>query len=214
MTEFENYQIVIGFIEAGASILVPIMLAIFGVMFHRYRKVVEHNLEHERETFARRFMGYQEVTSLANDIYCFNALVGHFRDISPAEAIQKKRQLEAVVFSNLPLWNDKFCESLTKFLDTCFETQRGRGTQIVSASDVERHIESRKEAWDDNWRRHFLDEEQRASYLAKLNGRIFDGSYRNDLLKPAYADFLGALSVSLGGELSASAALKMLDPSK
>ena len=200
--------------EAGASILIPIMLAIFGVMFHRYRKVVEHNLEHERETFARRFLGYQEVTSLANDIYCFNALVGHFRDISPVEAIQKKRQLETVVFSNLPLWNDKFCESLTKFLDTCFETQRGRGTMIASVSDVERHVESRKEEWNENWREHFLDAEQRGSYLAKLNGGSFDGSYRNELLKPAYADFLSSLSASLGSELSASAALKMLNPSK
>lgn len=214
MNEFQNYQVVIGFIEAGASILIPIMLAVFGVMFHRYRKVVEHSLEHERETFARRFMGYQEVTTLANDIYCFHALVGHFRDISPVEAIQKKRQLEAVVFSNLPLWNDQFCESLTKFLDTCFETQRGRGTRIASASDVERHVESREEQWNESWRECFLDAKQRGSYLAKLHGGSFDGSYRNDLLKPAYADFLSSLSVSLGGGLSATAALKMLNPSK
>ena len=214
MDEFQNYQILIGFIEAVASILIPIMLAVFGVMFHRYRKVVEHSLEHERETFARRFMGYQEVTSLANDIYCFHALVGHFHDISPADAIQKKRQLEAIVFANLPLWNDKFCESLTKFLDTCFDTQRGRGTRIASASDVQRHAESRKNEWDESWRVHFLDAEERASYLEKLNGGSFDGSYRNELLKPAYAEFLSSLSVSLGGELSVSAALKMLNPTK
>ncbi len=212
MTEFEKYQVFIGILEGAGAILIPFAIAAFGLLFHRYKTALESRFEHERETFGRRFMKFEEISSLANDIYCFQVLVGHYRQIQPPSVIEKKRQLEALVFATLPLWNDRFANALMRFLDVCFKTQRGTRQNVASAADVQRHKTESASSWDASWDAFFLEPAERQAYLSEITSSDFSGSYRNAVVKPAYAEFLSALSESVGGGLSESVAFKLLNP--
>lgn len=213
MTVYESYSLYIEALKALGGLLIPIALFMLGVLVHRYQKLVEFKLDHERDMFARRFMKFEEISSLANDIYCFTVLVGHYKAISPDEAIERKRKLEGAVYSTLPLWDDEFCRALIGFLDACFLTHRGRRMSIVSLSDLERHREERTSEWKTEWENLFLPAPERMERLEELFGRSY-GSYRNDIVKPAYSRFLAALSKCLGGGLSDEAALMVLRPAE
>jgi len=210
MSEFEKITLIIEAIKAFSAILMPLLLAFFGLFIHKYKKYFESKFDIQRDIYARRFMNYEEVSSLCNDIYCFHALVGHYKSITPELVIEKKRRLEALVFSSLPLWNDEFCIALNNFLLTCYETQRGRKTSAVSLADVDRHREEWATEWNMDWEKCFIKKEDRNLFLETKRGLIKSASYRNMLLKPAYSQLLSKLSDCVGGHLSAKAARKMM----
>jgi len=209
MTDLEKINLTIEIVKAFAAVLMPIVIAIFGFFIHKYKKDFDSKFDLQRDIFARRFMHYEEISSLCNDIYCFHALVGHYKSITPEMVIEKKRQLEALVFSTLPLWNDDFCMAVNDFLIACYETQRGRNTNAISLADIERHREERDE-WNPEWEKYFLKKETRETFLETNRGLKKSESYRNTILKPAYSTLLSKLSDCVGGHLSAKTARTMM----
>ena len=210
MSKFEKYRLIIEAIKALSAILMPVLLGLFGLFLHKYKKYFESKFNIQRDIFARRFMNYEEISSLCNYIYCFHALVGHYKSITPEIVIEKKRKLEALVFSSLPLWDDDFCIALNNFLTVCYETQRGRKTSAISLADIDRHREERATEWNTEWEKFFIKKEDRKLFLETKRGLKEDASYRNTILKPAYSQLLNKLSECVGGHLSANAAIKMM----
>jgi len=211
MTEFERYSLIINGVKAISGVATPIVIAIIGFYLDRRQKTLEAKFDGQRDIFARRFLKYDEISSLCNDIYCFSALIGHYKNISPCDIIEKKRKLEALVFASLPVWGDNFCTAVDEFLGVCFATNRGPQTMAVSLSDGNRHKAERMEIWEDKMNIVFMPEEERNFYLKNNFGLSPTDSYRNTLLKPAYAKLLCALSESVGGNLTIKSTLRMIN---
>lgn len=207
MSEFEKYSLLIETANAVAAVAVPVLLAIGAIMLHRYTKAIDHRLDAEREGMERRAHEYKELTTLMNDIYCFTVLVGHYRTISPTDAVERKRRLEAIVFATMPMWDDQLLRATRDFIAACYVIKRGRGAHALLTSDVTRQKEERGSQWDASWEGLFLEPSQRLEWIRQEFG---DVSFRNDVVKPRYACFLAAVGRAVGGGVSQDAALDML----
>jgi hypothetical protein len=136
-------------------------------------------------------------------------LVGNYRSITPADAIARKREFESTMFATLPLWDDRLAAAARAFISACFITGRGPNTSTVLGSDPARQRAERGSQWDTAWDVQFPGDKEREAWLTSiLAGK---GSYRNDIVKPRYAHFLAELSRAIGGGLSETAAIEMLN---
>jgi hypothetical protein len=211
MTEFEKFSLIINAIKAAAGAALPIVVVIIGFHIDRRQKAIEAKTENQRDIISRRFLKYDEISLLCNDIYCFTALIGQYKSISPYEIIEKKHKLEYLVFASLPVWGDKFCEAVNDFIKACFVDKRGAQMTAVSLSDGNRQKAERTNLWDDEMSRIFLTENERTQYLKTHFDISPKDSYRKSLLRPRYAKLLCALSESIGGTLTSEAALRLLE---
>jgi hypothetical protein len=46
-----------------------------------------------------------------NDLFCFFLCVGHFQEVTPPEALQRKRELDKTFFANAPLFDPAFADA-------------------------------------------------------------------------------------------------------
>lgn len=210
MVKPEIISLYIEGVKAISAVSIPIIIAFLGVRFNRAQKVYESRLDIHRDIISHRLANYREIALLINDIYCFHALVGHYKSMNPEIIINKKRELENIVFTNLPLWTDGFCHAFMIFIDICYATSRGRLTSPVSLADIVRHQEEHGNDWQTNWNDYFLTPENRKVFLEENRGLSKNGSYRKDLLQPAYAALLSEMSLCIGGNLSFVAAKSMI----
>lgn len=208
MSDFELYTLIIEAVSTSIDALVPALLAIGGVILHRYTKTIDHRLDVERESVARSSLRFEELSTLINDIYCFTVVVGHYRDISPADAIESKRRLEHVMFSTLPMWKDSMVQAARDFIDACYVTKRGPGMPLLLGSDIVRQKQERHDSWKSSWDELFLTVDARREWIEQEFGVV--NSYRNDVVKIRYAHLLAEISRVVGGQLSEATALDML----
>jgi len=61
------------------------------------------------------------VVPKANDILCFYLAVGHWRHLDPAKVIERKRDLDGVMYRYRPFWSEECWRCYSSFADACFE---------------------------------------------------------------------------------------------
>jgi hypothetical protein len=121
-----------------------------GVVVSRAARRVEHAEWINRTLVQRRLDVYDRMFPPLNDLYVFFRCVGHFRDLSPLEALARKRDADALFHRNRFLMSADFDDAYNRFMDTCFKTNTGpgRGAQLRASVDWHRRERPR---WDDTW---------------------------------------------------------------
>lgn len=127
--------------KAASSILTPLaVLFLGGIIWSGQRDVVQHwevrQAEQRKviEADARererlrdiRFSIHREVAPLLNDIFSYHFYVGSWKELSPADIITKKRKLNSVMYSNMPLFTPAFFKLYYAFMAQSF---RGAGNR-------------------------------------------------------------------------------------
>lgn len=102
------------------SALTPIAVAIIGVRLARAARRVEEVQWANRKVIERRLELYELMAPGLNDLFCFFMLVGHFAEITPPDALGRKRALDRTLHTNAPLFSHEFKERYDHFVDTCF----------------------------------------------------------------------------------------------
>jgi hypothetical protein len=86
--------------------LMPIALLGIGLLVARNTRKLEA-LRHANQTVvARRLEVFVEVAPKLNKLLCFMAFVGRWKDITPADALTLKREVDEVMFTNRLLFSD------------------------------------------------------------------------------------------------------------
>jgi hypothetical protein len=130
--------------------LTPIFLFVLGYMVTRAARRVEQAQWASRKLIERRLELYEEMAPTLNDLFCFFTLVGHFREVTPPEALSRKRQLDRIFHAHAPLFSPEFRDRYQDFLNACFLPFTGAGEPARLRASLAAQRRERR-AWKPEW---------------------------------------------------------------
>ena len=126
-------MILLGVILLIIGLLTPIAIALLGYWLDsRARTETEKQTasiqEQARETadyekvVDKRAQLWDKIALPLNDIYAYMLQVGHWKELTPAELIARKRTTDAIVYADRPYFSDQFFKAYNGFMDSVFAT--------------------------------------------------------------------------------------------
>jgi len=150
------------------SILTPLSVALLGIVVARNGKRADESaakaareLESaqwaNRRAVERLIELHKEMAPLLNDLMCFFRLIGHFREITPPEAIARKRTLDRIFFANEYLFDMQFRRSYRAFMMKCFAEWQtaGHDAKMLASASRMRNERGPSTRWEEDWDRLF-----------------------------------------------------------
>lgn len=153
-TEWTSLEVV----KLAVSFLTPVVVVVLGVMVTRAAKRVEDAQWSNRKLIEKRLELYSAMAPPLNDLYCCFRMVGHFREVTPPVAIERKRELDKVFYANEYLMTQEFRDLYHAFMDMCFETWKhaGEDAKLKSSVATQKEERGRQTEWEPEWNDLFV----------------------------------------------------------
>lgn len=134
----------------------PVVVAYFGFRLTALARTVEQHQWADRKYIERRLEVFDRMAEPLNDLYVFFRTVGHFQEITPPEAIVRKRTLDREFFINRSIFSPTFAQAYDAFIAACFKpyTKVGHSALLRTSSDQQR--KERGAGWKDEWNALFV----------------------------------------------------------
>jgi hypothetical protein len=140
------------------SALTPIIIAVFGIWVARITKRFEHHQWISQKIIERRIKVYDEIAPLLNDLVVYFTYVGHFKELTPPQIIESKRKLDRRVHISAAFFSEQFLPDYLSFINLCFKTYQGKGTNARIRMDPKDHREIAGSIWKAEWDNLFCKE--------------------------------------------------------
>ena len=139
------------------AVATPIVVVLIGVVISRAARRIEQAQWANRKVIERRLELYDVMAGPLNDLYCFFAVRGHFRDIEPPAAVALKRTLDKLFYVNEFLMGEEFGQRYHALIDACYLTYAGFAQDAKLRGSIELQ-RSQRRAWNEAWERCFVDD--------------------------------------------------------
>lgn len=140
----------------ATNALGPIVAAFFGYWILRVTKRLEHAQWRNQKLVEKRIEVWDDIGPVINDIYCYCLRVGSWKELTPPEAVAKKRAADKLMYLNRPYFSADFFDRYQHLINTCFEPFQGHGENAKLKSMAWEH-KNVHEYWDESWDTCFLD---------------------------------------------------------
>jgi hypothetical protein len=158
--------------KLAIAALTPLVVVGLGIVVSRAARRVEDVQWANRRLVDRRLELYDEMAGPLNDLFCFFKLVGHFRDIDPPTAIQKKREVDKAFYVNRFLMTDHFGVLYHEFINTCFKPWASVAHDAkMRASVARQRAERGREKWNPEWETLFVSDRAEVAADSEVEGR-------------------------------------------
>ncbi len=142
------------------SILTPLILVY--LTFIVQSTLTEKKAEFDRlqQILNEKQRIYGTLGSDLNRIYVYIADVGDFRQYTPLQIIQRKRESDRLFFTYLPYWTEETAKRYEVFMDSAFATYQGSGERAkIRAMVFEKQKAYEKDNlnWEVSWNSHFTE---------------------------------------------------------
>jgi hypothetical protein len=175
-----------------AAFLTPLLLFLLGLIVARAARRIENAQWASRKIIERRLELHKEMAPILNDVYCFFTTRGHFRDITPPDALEKKRQLDKLFHTNKDLFSLKFQADYYDFMRSCFiEYSRLPEDAHLNAQAAWMREQRSYKGWDPEWDDRFVE-----MTAAKSKETAEEQKRKYEALMSAFADDLGVVRPS------------------
>jgi hypothetical protein len=143
--------------KLAVGALTPIFLFVLGYMVTKAARRVEQAQWASRKLIESRLELYERMAPMLNDLFCFFLLVGHFDEVTPPEALSRKRDLDRIFHAHAPLFSAEFRDTYQRFIDACFLafTGEARPAELRASREAQKRERS---TWDDDWNDMFAQE--------------------------------------------------------
>lgn len=152
-----------------------IVTAFFGVWILKITKRIEHSQWRNQKVIEKRIAVWDEVAPRINDIYCYSMRVGRWKDVSPREVVEWKREVDKKVHTFASYFSPAFFGCFMAFMNECFATFQGSGVDAKLRTRLQGHKSAHKNwlpEWDALFAESAADEMSiKAKYL-KLQRQI------------------------------------------
>jgi len=162
-----------------SSIITPIVILFLGIWAKNIAKKHQKRISIDYRIIKKRIEIYDKIGCKLNDIFSFTVQVGNWKEITPMEIIQMKRDIDKIMHINRPYWTEIVFDKYSFFMEACFETWTGVGEDAKIKAETEKYKVLDK--WNDSWESIFSNKEPDCK-------KIRD-SYRN--LQNAFSDQFG-----------------------
>src|ERR1039458_3272974 len=166
-----------------AAALTPIVVAGAGYWLNRRLKSLEAAQWAQQKIVERRIRAYDEIAPDLNQLYCYFAYVGSWKQSTPADMIGLKRRIDERAYVSAPLFDQDFLRLYTELMDLCFATFGNWAADARLRTLTDRRKQAMGDKWDPVWDECFAE---RAQAVAP------------EQVKTAYATIMAYLAAAMG----------------
>ena len=177
--------------KLSVAAAVPIVVVGLTLAVNRAGKRVEDAQWASRKLIERRIELFDQMAEPLNDLLCFFRLVGHFRAVTPPEAIQRKRTLDKLFYVNRVLMSEEFAARYQDFIATCFSPYQSVAHDARLRASAENQREERGDDWRAEWEDLFVKQADDVASITEV-------SRRYDELMEVFAAEVGVFSGAAG----------------
>jgi hypothetical protein len=142
--------------KLGVAFMTPVLLFAVGLVVTRAARRFESDRWISQKVIERRIELHKEISPKLNDLLCFLLCIGHFREISPPQAVATKRALDRLFHQNEQLFSTSFREHYDAFINSGFQTWNNVGESAkIKASARRLRQEWGVDGWDASWDDYF-----------------------------------------------------------
>lgn len=159
------------------SILTPVAVAAIGWFISRRLKRLELIQWSNQKLIEKRLTFYDTVAPLLNKLLCFFTWVGYWKDVSPADVIKAKRDLDLAMNVYRHLFDEEVYANYQAFIHLLFETYTAPGhdakiRSVIRGPDGNRMANSTYQ-WVETWGSHFA-ESDRVAPKVEVQGKYHE----------------------------------------
>jgi hypothetical protein len=154
------------------------------------RRLIDADTKERERIREFRLSIYKEAAPLLNEILAYHFYVGRWKERSPADIIEKKRQLDSLMYSNIAIFTPTFFDLYRTFMRQSF---RAAGNHY-GESRIRTQAQCRQPRQTDDagrWLTHFTHEDtRRLLCLAYVNllGRLSEELLLQSLKMPSQTE--------------------------
>jgi hypothetical protein len=104
----------------AVSMLTPLAVLGLGLLVARNARRVESLQQANQSVVVRRLVVFGQVAPKLNRLLCFMTFVGRWKEITPAEALTLKRDVDEVMYTNRLLFSDALFAAYQAFMTRLF----------------------------------------------------------------------------------------------
>ncbi|MCA8879066.1 MAG: hypothetical protein KDA73_03725 [Rhodobacteraceae bacterium] len=165
--------------KLGIGLFTSISVVVLGYFLNQRLKSIDDAQWQNRKIIEKRIAIYDDVAPDLNKVYCFCRFLGYWKEISPSDMINTKRNLDKNVNIYRHLLSDEFYEKYDKFIHLAFRTYTRHGKDALIRSAILNYWGDRREhskyAWEPSFDEMFdltdlpIDSEFDKAYLSVMN---------------------------------------------
>jgi len=153
----------ITFAQVLVQASVPILIGVLGWILNSRLKSIDQAQWQNRKIIELRLDVYKEVSPKLNAIYCYCMYIGDWKNHSPDDIVQMKRQLDKTMHVYRHLLSAEVFSAYEKFIGVTFEmftgTDRDARIRTAMTSDSGNRPATYRGSWKPEWERFFSPRE-------------------------------------------------------
>jgi len=130
--------------------LAPFIIAFLVFRYNRIIKDLNRKQQINQSLVAKRIEVYDRIGPKLNDIFCFFCYNGNWKELTPLEILNFKRELDKDINVSTPLYSKDIGEKYDDFMRLCFVSFSGWEHEEKIKSLYELRQENNVE-WNDDW---------------------------------------------------------------
>lgn len=146
--------------------LTPLAVVLLGIWVARATRRLEASQWVNQKLIEKRINLLEEILPRLNDLYCYFEWIGNWKELSPADAIQRKRELDKTFFANRAFFSADAIAAYQEFTRILFKTHAAPGVDALLRTTIESHDGSRVKsypgAWKPEWTAMFAQGKEQA----------------------------------------------------
>lgn len=144
-------------VDVVGPIAGPIVAAIFGYLILRVTKKLEKSQWRSQKVIEKRIEEWDQMRSDLNDIFCYCTRVGGWKQMSPLDAVARKRSADKRIHLARPYFSERFFTAYLAFIKTCFAQYQGHAVDAKIKSPIWEHRNAQQQKWQLAWDELFAD---------------------------------------------------------
>ncbi|AVM75048.1 hypothetical protein [Magnetospirillum gryphiswaldense] len=128
---------------------------------YRINRAIEqfkHTQWRNQKLIERRIAAYDTISPELNDIICYYAYIGRWKEFSPLDILSKKRSVDKSIYLSAPFFSEDILEPYDRIMDLCFSMFSGNGQDARLRTKAQNRKPFFNGAWDSTWDTRFTDE--------------------------------------------------------
>lgn len=167
-TEPENVWNSLEVVKLIASILTPLIVGIIAYRLAKIGKDLEKKQWSGRKIIEKRLDFYDKVVPDLNDLFCYYNRFGNWKELTPPEMIEKKRNLDKQFHIYSHIFKEDIILKYESYIHNCFKTYTGWGNDAKLKMNLAKRADLPN--WNPEWNELFVPDEQ-------VDGQTFKISY-------------------------------------
>lgn len=136
------------------ALIAPLVIVFLIIRQNRVIKHLKEKQQNDQRIIEKRIEVYGRIGSKLNDIVSFFLYTGNWKELSPVDMIQLKRELDKEITINTPVFSDDLSKNYNGFIHLCFVSFSGWEHEEKIKSLYELRKEQNTE-WDEEWTAYF-----------------------------------------------------------